>query len=394
MIYHFNLPYLRGMSGGDKCLLELVRYFVTQKIENTIITTEAGRETFSLLGLEDGDYCKYITTPDYCDSDSGPAIMAGYILRTRRANKLMNQIPVKDSDILFCHNEFFPNYIPFTKLANLHPHARLIYHLHMLAPDLWRGYKGHFSGEFHLPNLRLLHYRTEQRIFRKLVKTSGLIISNNSYYDKTLAQWFPANKRYNIVKYSGVEIPEPGNIEKEYDLAWCGRFHAQKGIDMIPEIIRKIKKTKPNIKIAVIGSGTPRDTRLREAINRHNLMDNIDLLGFLEGVDKFRIMKSARIFLMTSLFESFGQVNLEAMKCGLPVVAYNLPVYGVFERGMIKVPIKDNNAMAAEVIKLLTDGNHYSKIKRDAEEFAAGFSWEKTGEEVLRIMRNNMLLNK
>jgi len=386
MIYHFNLAYLDGMSGGDKCTLEVVRYLVSQKIKNTLITTYAGRDQFIAQGLAENSFCKYIVVPDCEPCEKGFEILIAYIKRTFEAYRLMNTIGVNDDDCFFCHNEFFPNIIPFTRLAKLHPTAKLIYHIHMIAPDLWKGYQGHFTGEINLPDLRLIRYRLEQWFFKKKVFQRALVLYNNSYYDDILARWFPENERHNIAKYSGVEVSQISSGEKKYDLVWCGRFHVQKGLEEIPEIIAKLKRHKPNIKLAIIGSGDHAKKKLLRKIKKYNLRHNIELKGFLEGAKKFSVMKSSKVFLMTSYFESFGQVNLEAMKCGLPVVAYDLPVFEVFDKGMIRVPIKDNEKMALEIRHLLDNPEYYLQASQEAESFAKEFSWEKTGREIYDVI--------
>jgi len=53
----------------------------------------------------------------------------------------------------------------------------------------------------------------------------------------------------------------------------------------------------------------------------------VDLLGFRQGAEKVRLLKNAGCFCMPSHYESFGQVAVEAMACGLPVVAYDLAIY-------------------------------------------------------------------
>ena len=74
------------------------------------------------------------------------------------------------------------------------------------------------------------------------------------------------------------------------------------------------------------------------------------------------------------------------MKCGLPVVAYDLPPFAVFKAGMIKVPTLDNVAMSEEILKLLQDEVYYGRIQQEAVEFSSEFSWDKTGEEIFTLL--------
>ena len=88
--------------------------------------------------------------------------------------------------------------------------------------------------------------------------------------------------------------------------------------------------------MAVIGSDINFDDVVKRVKDK-GLFENIKFMGFLNGIDKFTVMKSSKICIFPSTYESFGMVVAEAMACGLPVVAYDLPVYReIYPVGMIK----------------------------------------------------------
>lgn len=95
-------------------------------------------------------------------------------------------------------------------------------------------------------------------------------------------------------------------------------LHERKGINhlinAIPEVIGKF----PNVKFVLVGDGPHRDKFIKQAedLNLHN---NIVFLGRRKDIPK--LLKSAEIFLLPSIREAFGFVNLEAMICGTPVIA-------------------------------------------------------------------------
>ena len=170
-------------------------------------------------------------------------------------------------------------------------------------------------------------------------------------------------------------------------MVFLGRFHLQKGLLEIPSILEIVLQTIPTAKLAIIGDGdTKIKNKLMEAIQSKNLENNIKVFGSMVGKNKTQILNKSKIFVFPSYFESFGIVVLEAMAQGLPVVAYNLPVFQVFKAGMIKVPILNNELFSSEIIKLLNDGSHYNKMSVSAKSFASTFSWEKTGEEIISII--------
>jgi len=71
---------------------------------------------------------------------------------------------------------------------------------------------------------------------------------------------------------------------------------------------------------------------------------------------EFQVLKSSKIFILPSYNESWALVVCEAMACGLPVVAYDLPVFEeVYKKGMILIPIGDIDKFAGAILKLLYD---------------------------------------
>lgn len=386
-IYHMEFAKTGGgMSGGETCLLEQVRYFKSKHIKNILLTTDNGEKTYKKVGLAEDDYLEYKTIRSEW-SEKKHHIFISYVIRTLDAIKLVKNIDLQDDDILFCHSDFFPNSIPFYFLATKNKNTKLYYWFHMLAPNIFRGYEGQFTNKLQMPKLNVVHYNMNQWLYRMLTFNRGVIITVNSYYEKILSKKYYKNKIYAIQKFGGADVTITGNEQKIYDIAWLGRFHSSKGIFEIPEILSLLRKKNKNIRIVIMGDGVEKTKAMfKNKIKKEFLDNSVEYRGFVFGNEKFSCLKQSRIFLMTSCYESFGLVNLEAMKCGLPVVAYNLPVFEVFNKGMIKVDILDNKKLADEALRLINDREYYEKISSDALRFSGDFSWEKTGEEIYKLM--------
>ena len=166
-----------------------------------------------------------------------------------------------------------------------------------------------------------------------------------------------------------------------------GRFHAQKGLMEIPKILSLLKEYKSNIKLLLIGGGDPDlEKNFFNEIKKQDLESNVEYVGFINSNQKFDYLHQAKVFIFPSYYESFGQVALEAMAIGLPVVSYDLPIFAIFEKGMMKVPILDNQKFADTVLSLLTDSKKLADTATEAVEYASTFSWEKTGEEIYQLI--------
>lgn len=94
-----------------------------------------------------------------------------------------------------------------------------------------------------------------------------------------------------------------------------GRLAAEKNLDLVVESYQKIRAAVPDCKLVFVGDGPYRATleaKCPDAV----------FAGFRTGIDLAQHYASADVFLFPSLTETFGNVTLEAMSSGLPVVAF------------------------------------------------------------------------
>jgi len=102
--------------------------------------------------------------------------------------------------------------------------------------------------------------------------------------------------------------------DDEMVIAFLGRIVMEKGLDVFSDAIRAFGKRGFEPRVIVIGEGPARpwfEEQLPDAI----------FTGQLTGSELARALASADLFLNPSITEAFGNVTLEAMACGLPVVA-------------------------------------------------------------------------
>lgn len=129
--------------------------------------------------------------------------------------------------------------------------------------------------------------------------------------------------------------------------------------------------------------------RMQSLIKSEGLKKNIDLLGYLEDDDAFAIIKSSKIFVFPSREEGFGLASLEAQALGLPVIAWDLPVYQeVFPQGMIKVKIKNIRRFADEVLKLLANKENYQRLSKAAIDNASRYDWDQAAKREFQIINS------
>lgn len=105
-----------------------------------------------------------------------------------------------------------------------------------------------------------------------------------------------------------------GIADQEVAVGFLGRLVMEKGLDVFSDTIDELRSRGIPHRVLVVGEGPARDwfeARLPDAV----------FAGFQGGADLGRAVASMDVLFNPSITETFGNVTLEAMACGLPVVA-------------------------------------------------------------------------
>ena len=105
--------------------------------------------------------------------------------------------------------------------------------------------------------------------------------------------------------------------DKVYAVA-MGRLVRRKNLERLLEAMAGLER--PDLELLVIGDG-PERARLESLAGERGLGARVRWLGFVPEARKYQILAASDIFALPSLHEAFGLVYLEAMHCGLPVIA-------------------------------------------------------------------------
>ena len=179
--------------------------------------------------------------------------------------------------------------------------------------------------------------------------------------------------------------------QKCYDAIFVGRHDPEKGVYDLVEIWAEVSARRPEALLVTVGSCNPVNLRrLRAKIGELGLERNIRMLGVVEEREKFRLMRKSRICLFPSVVEGWGIVPQEGLACGLPVVLYDLPVYGETVRECDAVflePVRDKRAVAERVLWLLSCGRHL-RFSESGPKFVRRFNWEDVARTEFEILES------
>lgn len=178
-------------------------------------------------------------------------------------------------------------------------------------------------------------------------------------------------------------------------VVWHGRVDIyRKGLDILTRVWRQLRRIREgqDLRLLMVGTGIDAD-RLRERISAMNLKG---VMWINEYVLDRNIMKTylsaADVYILSSRHEGFPVAPLEAMACGLPVVATDVPgirdiLEGAEQSGGLIVPREDVTALASAIARILDDvpwGRTLGKRARRRVENC--FSLEEVGKQLRNFL--------
>lgn len=245
----------------------------------------------------------------------------------------------------------------------------------------------------------------ELETFYKVKRNKIVVIYNGIAYQKI------QKIKQSVIKKDTLKLSSKDNI-----LITCGRLDQQKGHKFLIRSFQLIKQGMKNVKLIILGKG-----KLKEELilltKKLGLIDSILFLDFTS--DPYFYFKLSDIFMFPSLYEGFGNVLIEAMACGLPVISTDC-AYGpreILSGSIIKYPtiplrkiiyckygilaplftdkiLKESNntieekKFAETVVRLLKSKKLLNKYKKRGKERACYFSLRRMGNAYLRTLNS------
>lgn len=131
-----------------------------------------------------------------------------------------------------------------------------------------------------------------------------------------------------LVIYNGYDVQrfaaQRRSRTQPLKMAYVGRLAVGKNVDQVIRLFESVAPDYPDMELLIAGDGQLR-TSLEEQARKSPFASRIHFLGFLEDIAAF--YASVDLFLFLSSYESFGNVVLEALLTGLPILTGTVPVF-------------------------------------------------------------------
>lgn len=177
-------------------------------------------------------------------------------------------------------------------------------------------------------------------IYKKCCKIAVLTSKDKECYDRYLPS------EHTIV------IPNPVVLSEKFEspldskvAVSVGRIQYQKGFDTLVDVFKRVHDKHPDWKVHVYGDGNLR-TELEQQISDAGLNGIVNLMGRSNEI--YKKLRDASFYIMSSRFEGFPMVLIEAQSQGLPIVSFDCPngPSDIIENGVNGILVENQNKNA------------------------------------------------
>lgn len=236
---------------------------------------------------------------------------------------------------------------------------------------------------FFLPVLMRLLYKRPNRIVAPSRGVADELVTNLGVQRDQIAIIYNPIVNDELFQKANEQIDHPWfRPDAPPVILGAGRLTKQKDFQTLIRAFSIVRKSR-EVHLMILGEGEDQ-SELRQLAQQLGIAKDLSLPGFADNPYKY--MRAARVFVLSSIFEGFGNVVVEAMACGTPVVCTNCRSgpSEILEDGRWGrlTTVGDISALAEAISSTLNDVSH-----PDVRSRAAMFPVEKAATEYLAAAR-------
>jgi len=197
-----------------------------------------------------------------------------------------------------------------------------------------------------------------------------------------------------IIVHYGIDLqlfkPSDKKIFERKTVISVGSLTERKGHEYLLKAIKKVLEKNKNVDFLIVGKGSD-EANLKKLTAKLNISNNVIFKDFIPNDELSRYYSSSEFFVLATLHEGFGNVFIEAMACGIPIVSTNIAaVPEAVDGGGILVETRNPDQLAEAMLKLLNDEDLRQELSKKALEHARKFSIENRINKIEEIYRKTV----
>lgn len=240
-----------------------------------------------------------------------------------------------------------------------------------------------------------------RRVVPRSVRRATHLIADSQATAHDLRALYDAPPERITVIYSGVDArfcprdaPSPAldTVRRKYALGdtpfmlTVGTLQPRKNHLTLVRAFASVARRLPDLQLVIAGGKGWMYDDVTAEVARLNLNDRVRFIGFVDDDDLPDLYRAAQVFAFPSLYEGFGLPPLEAMACGVPVVASNassLPEV-VGDVGLLVDPL-DVDGLAEALTQAVADDAWRAQAIPRGLARARQFTWTRAAEQLLAV---------
>jgi glycosyltransferase involved in cell wall biosynthesis len=250
------------------------------------------------------------------------------------------------------------------------------------------------TAQFEEVGFRQLLFRMSVGIFgsmeSKVFRNSELLTAVSDHFFSELKAFYGV-RRKGIVVGNGVDearfVPLAKDAPRKAGdyVLYVGRMEYGKGLFDLVRCAKYVCEERPDVSFVLVGNGPLLPSVRREA-ERIGIKNRILFAGYLTGRRLIESYQNACVCMLPSYYEGLPTVILEAMACGIPVVATNIRAHAdVISNGAngFLVPVRSPHYMAKTICMLLDDEDSRRIVGKAARQAVEeNYTWDRVSEKV------------
>ena len=236
------------------------------------------------------------------------------------------------------------------------------------------------TGDYSTPEFR--NRFAEQA--RRAAAESDAIIAVSEFTARQVEELLGVERtRMHVVHHGADHIKPAQEVQREPVVLNVGAVQKRKNI---ARLVEAFERTRPGWKLVLAGSAGYGAADILTRISKSPRRRDIQVLGYIGAKELAQWYARARIFAFPSLDEGFGMPVLEAMACGVPVIAgRRAALPEVCGEAALMVDPEDVEAIAAALESLMEDPSLAERFVQAGRIRAQEFRWQKAADGTWRV---------